>query len=398
MFFKVMKTKISSILYFLFCIIFFISYAVYSEENSFIIDGIAVIENNNIALARASAIEDAQKKTINQYISGLIPSDLIISNYKILEERIFSKIVNFISSYKVLSENREGNIFRARVEVFVTIDALQQTLAESGLVFSRGEYPRVLLMISEETIEGNFSWWWDTTKEVKKGICEDNIVSQMKQRGFLFIEQEVVRQKIQGDATIQSMDLSIDILRRIGRDNGADIVIFGKGLLRKGEDVEGSTLKSYYAKLSVMALYVESGKTILEASEEAGGLNIAPEVSVKNAYKKVSDILVKKIADVTEKFWREEVIKAQDIIIEIKNPATLEDVQMLLPAIQKIKNVKKAELRAFSQDSSLIEVEIFNINLESLASQIMENIGDKQKYRLLNIKSDRIIFIIEQKQ
>jgi len=383
--------KILIRLYLLSCIILFGYYIVYGEQNSFIIDGIAVIENNNIALARVSAIEDAQKKAINQYISGLIPTNLIVSNYNILEEQVFSKIVNFISSYRVLSENREGDLFRVRVEVFITIDALKQTLAESGLVFFRGEHPRVLVMISEATIDGNFSWWWKINDtEVKKGICEDNIVSQLKKRGFLSIEPDIVKQKIQGDATTQSMDLSIDTIRKIAKDNGADIVISGKGILRKGEDVEGSTLKSYYAKLSVKAVYVESGETILEASEESGGLNISPEVSVKNAYKKVSDILGEKIADMIEKFWSEEVIKAQDIFIEIKNPRQLEDVQLLLSAIQKIKNVKRAELRA-SHDSSLIEAEVFNINLQSLASQILENIEVKQKFHIMNIKSDRIV-------
>lgn len=393
-----MKTIIFSRLYFLFFIIFFESNIVYGEQNSFIIDGIAVIENDNIASARVSAIEDAQKKAINQYISGFMPSDLIASNYKILDEQIFSKAVNFVSSYKVLSENREGNIFKTRVEVFITIDALQQTLAESGLLFSRGENPRVLVMISEETIDGSFSGWGDINMEVKTGICEDNIVSKMKQRGFLLIEPAVVRQKIEGDSTIQSMDLSIDTIRKLGKDNGADIVIFGECALRKGEDVEGSTLKLYYAKLTTKALYIESGKTILEASDEAGGLNITPEGAVKNAYKKVSDIIGERIADVIEKFWREEVIKAKDILIEIKNPAKLEDIQMLISAIQKVKNVKKAEPRAFSRDSSLIEAEVFNINLESLASRIMENIDTKQKYRVQSIKSDRIIFIIEEKQ
>lgn len=389
-----MKSKV----YILCCVIYFVFYALYGGENSYIIDGIAVIENNNIALARTSAIEDAQKKAINQYISGLIPSDLIVSNYKILDERIFSKVVNFVSSYKVIGENREGDIFRVKVEVFLTVDALKQTLAESGLVFIKGEYPRLLFMISEGTIDGNFYWWWDITKEVKKGICEDNIITQMEQRGFLFIEPEVVRQKIESEKIAQSMDLSVDILRKIGRDNGVDIVIFGKGTIRKGEDVDGSTLKLYYAKLSIIALYVESGKIIFESSEEAGGLNFAPEIAVKNAYKKVSDILAKELADVVERFWKEEVIKAQNIFIEIKNAAKLEDIEKFLIAVKKINNVKKAEIRSFSQDSSLIEAEIFNINLESLASQIMANIEDKQGYRLMNIKSDRIIFTKEQKQ
>lgn len=389
-----MKSKV----YILCCIIYFVSNALYGGENSYIIDGIAVIENNNIALARASAIEDAQKKAINQYISGLIPSDLIVSNYKILDERIFSKVVNFVSSYKVIGENREGDIFRVKVEVFLTVDALKQTLAESGLVFIKGEYPRLLLMISEGTIDGNFYWWWDITKEVKRGICEDNIITQMEQRGFLFIDPEVVRQKIESEKIPQSMDLSVDILRKIGRDNGVDIVIFGKGTLRKGEDVDGSTLKLYYAKLSIIALYVESGKIIFESSEEAGGLNFVPEIAVKNAYKKVSDILAKELADVVERFWKEEVIKAQNIFIEIKNASKLEDIEKFLTAIKKINNVKKAEIRSFSQDSSLIEAEIYNISGESFASQIIANIEDKQEYRLMNIKSDRIIFTKEQKQ
>jgi hypothetical protein len=366
-----------------------------SEQNSFVIDGIAVIENNNIAAARVAAIQDAQKKAINQYISGLVPSDLIVSNYKILEEHIFSKIVNFVSSYKVLSESRDGNIYRTSVEVFITVDTLQKALAEAGLIFTRGEYPRVLIMISEETADGNFDWWWNRDTEIKKGICGENIANKIKQRGFVFIEPEVVRQKLENDASAQNMDLSIDTIRKIGRDNGADIVIYGKGTLRKGEDVEGSTLKSYYAKLLIKALYIETGKTVFEAEDEAGGLNIVPEVAVKNAYKKVSDVLGEKIVDAIEKFWKEEVIKAQNIFIEIKNPEKLDEVLTLLPAIQKIKNVRRAELRAFSQDSSLIEAEIFNITLESLAAQIMSNLELQQKYQVLSIKSDRIVFIIK---
>ncbi len=389
-----MNTKIYRV--FLISILFFVIHITAEEQDFFLIDGIAVIEKDDIASARTAAIEDAQKKALNQYISGLIPSDLIVNNYKILEEKIFSKTVDFISSYKVISENREGDIFRIRVEISVTIDALQRALSESGLIFSRGEYPRVLIMIAEQRIDGGFNWWWNRDSETRPGICEDNILQQMKKRGFIFIEPDVVKQKIEGDASAQNMDLSVDTVRRIGRDNGADIVIFGKGLLRKGEDVEGSTLKLYYAKLSLQALYIESGKVILNAGEEAGGLNINPEVSVKNAYKKVSDLLGVKTGDVIEKFWRENVIKARNIYIEIRNPRGLEDVRMVLSAVQKIKNVKRAEIMAFSKGSSLIESEIFNINPESIASLIFENIEDTQRYQVINIKSDRIIIEVKQ--
>lgn len=367
---------------------------VIADSNPVIMDGIAVIERNNIASARASAIEDAQKKAINQFISGMIPADLIVSNYKILEEKIFSRAVSFVKSFKVLAESREGEIFRVKVEIYLINSAIENALSEAGLLFTKGEYPRVLAMISEQTIDGRFLRWWGKDGGSEKGISEEGLKNWMKQKGFTVIEPEIVLKKI-GDENISVADFqSIEELAKFGRIAGADVLIYGETVLRKGNDVEGSTLKSYYAKLSVKGIYVDTGKIIFETSEEAGGIHRELETSAKNAIKKVSDIIGEKITEIIERFWKEEVIKIKTIFLEIRNPERVDDIETLLSAVQKVKNVKHAEVRSFSHGISTIEAEVLNISPEILSLQIQDNLTRKNRFHVLDVKSDRIIFNI----
>jgi hypothetical protein len=357
-----------------------------------VVDGIAMIENKDIASARVAAINDAQKKAVNQFIFALVPSDIIMNNYKIIEEKIYSRIIDFITSYKVISESPEGDIFHVRVEIILSEEILKQALSEAGLLFYRGDSPKVLVMISEQDIDGGFGWWWGKSENIKRGICESTIEEIMRKRGFAVIDPGMVVQRLQNVEEIQKRDLPFGVLVKIGKNSGADMVVFGECILHKGVDVEGSSLKSYKANLNVRAIYVPGEKTIFNDNGEAWGIHSDPMVSSRNSFKKVADLVGEKVVQTMETYWKDEVIKLRNIIVELIKPEKLGDVQTILEATQKVENVKNARMRAFSPQSSIIEVDILNLSTESLAGKILENIGDKQRYSIKSITSDRIVF------
>lgn len=366
-----------------------------ADEGAVTIDGISIIEENNIAKARISAIDDAHKKAINQFISSLVPSNVLQNNFKNLDEKVFSRSLDFINSYKVVSETIEGNILRVKVDVFLNADALEKVISQLGLAFFRGEEPRVIVMIAEQGMDGKFSWWWNMDEEGVKGICDSVLYNRMKEHNFVTIEPNVVREKIGEDKTLQVMEPDGEVLRRIGKDSGVDIVFYGQARIARGTQIEGSTLRTCDAKLSLRALHIDSGKVIFDDNYGAGGVHTEESLACKNALKKVSDIAGESVIPEVEQFWRDDVLKIKDFFIEIKNKHKLEDVDALLAVVQRIKNVRNAQMKAFSPGSSLIQAEVMGLTADSLASEIMQDTGINQRFEIIARNKDRIIFSIK---
>ena len=53
-------------------------------------EGVAAIQGNNLDIARDAAIEDAQKRAVEQAIGILIDSQTQVENYQLISDKILS--------------------------------------------------------------------------------------------------------------------------------------------------------------------------------------------------------------------------------------------------------------------------------------------------------------------
>ncbi|HSA77448.1 MAG TPA: flagellar assembly protein T N-terminal domain-containing protein, partial [Nitrospirota bacterium] len=124
-------------------------------------EGVATIQQGAVDMARDAALEDAQKRAVEQAIGIMIDSQTQVENYQLISDKILSQTKGYISRYNVTGETQEGPLLRVRITADVSLGKLNDDLSTIGILLGQLHKPRTMIMIAEQNI-GNewYAWWW----------------------------------------------------------------------------------------------------------------------------------------------------------------------------------------------------------------------------------------------
>jgi len=361
-------------------------------------DGVSVIEEKNVAKAKESAINDALKKAVEQTIASFIPSQTMIDNYQLMNERIYSRVLDFTKSYKILSAETDGSLMKVRINVEVSKDLIRNVLSDIGLLNIKRKSPKVLVMIVEQVFDKKMPGWWESppdTGALTGSFSESALKNILEEKGSSLINSADVVVKISSDPSFKNTPLSIESAVKAGVLAGADIVIFGSAEVKKGEDVEESILHAAYSQITAEAVYVNSSRVIAAEKKSAAGIHRDENIAANNALKKACENLGTVIGDKIQAFWEKDVLNYRTILITLLKHRNYADVQRIKEAIRKIENVIDVHASIFTPDSTEIEVTVEGVEASLLATRIVDAM-DPLKIKIKRITQDRIALIIEE--
>ncbi len=155
---------------------------------------------------------------------------------------------------------------------------------------------RILLLISEQNIEGPRTRWW--LSEVDLSATEAAIARRLIARGYEIIDPSVMDNIIKQKPAFRYTDLSNEKPIELGNLSGADYVIVGKAVASAGSKVISSNLTSYFANISARLVRVKDGKIIGYLSSSGKSVHMDPITGGKNALIKAADNLAPKIINI----------------------------------------------------------------------------------------------------
>jgi hypothetical protein len=79
-------------------------------------EGMAVIMNNRVDIAREKALDGALRSAVEKVVGVMVTSSSEVENFQLKLDRILSESKGFISNYKIISEKRQGDQFEVTVE------------------------------------------------------------------------------------------------------------------------------------------------------------------------------------------------------------------------------------------------------------------------------------------
>src|SRR5512142_1166090 len=91
------------------------------ETRSVTAEGVAAIQGNARDIARDAAIEDAQKRAVEQAIGILIDSQTQVENFQLISDRILSQTKGYITRYNVSNESVDSGLLRVRINAEVSL-------------------------------------------------------------------------------------------------------------------------------------------------------------------------------------------------------------------------------------------------------------------------------------
>ena len=108
--------------------------------------GTASIQQDFVAIARDRAIEDAQRLAVEQAVGVMISNETLVENYQVISDKILQQSKGYIQSYDVLSDQREGNIYKVTIQAVVSTGQIKNDLEAIRLIIARKSKPRLMML------------------------------------------------------------------------------------------------------------------------------------------------------------------------------------------------------------------------------------------------------------
>jgi len=360
--------------FFLFIVLFLSAAAftaVAQESKTVTAEGVAAIQGSARDIARDAAIEDAQKRAVEQAIGILIDSQTQVENYQLISDKILSQTKGYIKRYNITSETTDSGLLRVRITAEVALGRLTDDLSGIGILLGRMHKPRTIMMVAEQNIGKEVNAWWMGAHGAQSDISvvENTFMDKFTEKGFEFIDHEVAAQEIKTTAAYRIQDLSVTQARKLGAQADAEVVIIGKAVAKLYGDIGGGML-SVQADLSVRAVRIDTGQVIATATIHDAAVHIseitAGTEALQRAASRASDELLGKILTV----YAKETGGTRSVNITITGLNKTQFAKFKDVLQNQVRGIKDLHERSFSGTTAKISVDSRN-SAQTLSDELL---------------------------
>lgn len=207
--------------------------SLFSQNNFRQKEGISFIHLNDIRIARDMAIKDALTNAVIDVVEDIMMPLTFAVDREMLEERYGYSPKDFIREFRILSEKREGNVFKVIIKAVVVRNLLEEDLSDIGLSLGLASFPRILIMIREiNRTNGTKSFWWTHDDSLTNGVVSETFAAELGGSNFDVIDPLNPSYK-NGifDPDLLRYSLATNEIKEWGVIYGADLIIFGESIV-----------------------------------------------------------------------------------------------------------------------------------------------------------------------
>lgn len=239
-------------------------------------EGLAIVRQDQVPLARDQAMRDAQAKALQQAIERSIGAATASQHYAQLERQMYPQVQRYVLQARSLQEHREGNKLRVTVETMLDTAQIKQDLAAMSLsaTSQKVQSARVMVLIAE-TQDGDPS---------SDSASETAIIQALLNSGFQVVAVEQsrgIRSSVQGKKALAG---DTRTLQNLGQQHSVDLLIVGSAsseVAMYGGQL--GPLVSARAHLDARVVRVTTADVVVAGSQEASGVDIAALTAGKTA-------------------------------------------------------------------------------------------------------------------
>jgi hypothetical protein len=337
------------------------SFAASTPSTSASAEGVGVIVDNNTALARDQAIQDALRLVVEQAAGTMVSSETLVQNYEVLRDQIYAKSQGYIQRYEVTGESIQDNLYKVTIQASVAAGNLKNDIQALGLLMARKNMPRVMIMVAEQNVGMHaYSYWWG----VKAGtadlsITENVLMEKLTHKGFQVVDHAVASKTLEIKDPYKIESLGNDAIRSIGNLYDAEVVIYGKALSKLAGAVMGSSMKSAQADVSLRVVGTDTGRVIASSTHHAAAVHpneiTAGAEALKLAAEGIADQLLTQIVNQ----WSQDVSGGSLIRLVVSDIASYSHLVKLKEMIQKrVRGVSGLYQRDFDAGTATLDVSV----------------------------------------
>jgi hypothetical protein len=332
--------------------------ALAQETRSVSAEGVAAIQGNAKDIARDQAIEDAQKRAVEQAIGILIDSQTQVENYQLISDRILSQTKGYITRYSIAKESVDSGLLRVLINAEVSLGKLTDDLSGIGILLGQMHKPRTMIMIAEQNIGHEwYAWWWGHQgQQMDMGVVENTVIDVFTQKGFEFIDHDAAERNIKVSSAYKIQDLTVEQARTLGNQADAEVVIVGKAVSKLYGDIGGG-MKSAQADLSMRAIRTDTGQVLASATTHGAAVHITPETAGTDALKKAATTASEQMAEKILAVYAKEAGGTKSVNITISGLNKTQFVKFKDVLRNQVRGIKDLHERSFANNTAKISVD-----------------------------------------
>jgi hypothetical protein len=333
--------------------------------------GTGKIYKEDSASARKDAIENGLESAVERVAVGLIPPESYNRTFQRLNESLYDQTSKFIQDYKVLAESKVKDIYTVMVEAHISVADLTKYLSDVGIMTEGRSLPKILILVSEQNVEDTSpKYWWGHQPLVSNTFSDTALVNTMKSKGFPVINVRHMPQTASVDHKYDKPDLNKNEAIDIGRALKADVVIFGKAVVERTQNVMEQNIRSFKGTVSVQAVRTDTGEEIAATTQSAVTANANEAVGAGNALSAAGSLAAETLSGRILTAWQKETEQTNVIEIVVEGTDNLTNFEKFIRIIKEIPSVNNLQIKELKAKETIVDLE-FKGTAKKLADTLM---------------------------
>jgi hypothetical protein len=180
---------------------------------------------------------------------------------------------------------------------------------------------------------------------------------------------------------------------RLGKQAGADLLIFGKGTVQQLTTQGLAGLAGAVVHLEATTLWVETGKVVVTQSTRTNGVGPTSTAALDQAYGKAGEEMAAQvIGEIIEK-WSAATLSGRLINLQLE-VGDYSKLQSFRKRLNRVVGVKKATQKGFSGTAGTIEI-TFTGTTELLADLIATTEFPDLRVRIKELTADQLKLAVQ---
>jgi len=314
----------------------------------------------DLLAAREHARDDALRNCVQQVASTIVTAATETDQAQLLSDKIYSHSVGYVRRYQILDDKQDGNTWVTRVRCDVSEAKLDEDLLAFGIAYQRAGMPRVLVLVSEQSINATQAtgWWQGGGNTADLRVVENAFMDRMEKSGFTFVDAEVLQGKVKLEAI--GADPNVQQAREVGVKTGAELVIVGRAIAKPlGEiPIDNGTFYSSVANVSARAVRTDTGQVVAAAEfTSPAGKGFEQTTAGRNALSEAGRMLAREMFTRVGKVWTREQSGLRRIAMTVRG---VDDYGRLAAfknvLVNSVRGVKDVQERSMEEGRAELEV------------------------------------------
>jgi len=165
--------------------------------------------------------------------------------------------------------------------------------AQAAATAAKNLTTKVILLISEQNIEGPQRAWW--ASEIDLSTIEAGVAQKIMRAGYEILEPSQLKKVINTSPAFRLVGISENDSVRLGNLSKAQYVVIGKAIASAGGNVPQSSMRSCYANVTAKLIRAKDGKVIAYLDAAGNSAHMDVVTGGREALSNAGEVLADKI-------------------------------------------------------------------------------------------------------